>query len=184
MPLRLHDRTRKRPHLGGPGRREGPGCPRPIWSIPITAIRIGEPAGRMSRLYGAADRRRPRMLSRIAFSASRDDGPCSSHSDDRGRHVPCDRGRVHDRRARESPDCRSRRPTSPPQPGAWPKRIVSTLPRLRTRQRRSTNDVSCWGFSRSRVIAAADVNASAAPEFHRSIRARQSTRAFLRRHAS
>src|SRR3954468_22918874 len=58
MPLRLHGRTRKRPHLGGPGRREGPGCPRPIWSIPITAIRIGEPAGQMSRLYGAANRRR------------------------------------------------------------------------------------------------------------------------------
>lgn len=138
----------------------------------------------MSRLYGAADRRRPRMLSRIAFSASRDDGPCSSHSDDRGRHVPCDRGRVHYRRARESPDCRSQRPASPPQPGAWQKRIVSTLPRLRTRQRRSTNDVSCWGFSRSRVIAAADVNASAAPEFHRGIRARQSTRASLRQHTS
>lgn len=196
-----------------------PGCPRLIWPTPTTAIRIGEPAGRMSRrrgaplagelpasrqpvdfdrhppqrrrplpddrsgLYGAANRRRPRMLRGFAISANRDDGPGSSRSDDRGRRVPCDRGHVHDLRVRESPDCRSRRPTSPPSPGAWQKRIASTLPRPRMRQSRSTIDVSCWGFSSSRVIAA-DVNASAALMFHRGIRARQSTRALLRQHTS
>jgi len=44
--------------------------------------------------------------------------------------------------------------------------IASALPRMHRRRRRSTIDVSFLGFSGSRVIATADVNASASPEFH------------------